>query len=71
MPIAFAETKETMNLQAPAFEDPAMNQKRAHILLSETQEIVNRLSANDSQMMAQDFSICIGWRRVKICLTIE
>lgn len=71
MPIQFVETEEPMNLEAPAFEDPTINQKRAHILLSETQEIVNRLSANDSRMMAQDFSICIGWRRVKICLTIE
>lgn len=71
MPIEFTESQETMKFEAPTLEEPAINQKRAHVLLSETQQLVDRMSGIDLRMMAQDFSICIGWGQVKVCLTIE
>ena len=71
MPIEFTEPQSPMKFQAPTLEDSAIIQKRTNVLLSETQEIVNRFSGNYSEMMAQDFSICIGWGRVKLCLTVE
>jgi|GEM_PF-2813191 hypothetical protein len=71
MPIVFTPLEESMKYQEPSPEDSAMNQKYASILLSETQEMVNRLNGNNSEMMSERFSICIGWRRVKICLTVE
>jgi len=62
--------EESEKYQEPSLEDSAMNQKYASILLSETQEFVSRLG-NNSDIMSERFTICIGWRRVKICLTIE
>lgn len=70
MPIEFAQTEPTMFKEREAV-DSAIVQKRAHVLLSEAQQIVTRLSEVDSQMMDERFSICIGWGRVKICLTVE
>ncbi|WP_293134849.1 hypothetical protein [Microcoleus sp. bin38.metabat.b11b12b14.051] len=70
MPIEFTQTKEPMNFQEPV-EKSAIVQKRAHVLLSEAQQIVTRLGEVDSRMLAEDFSICIGWGKVKLCLTIE
>ena len=67
MPIEFTQT-EPMNFQE---KDSAIVQKHAQILLSETQQFVARLGEVDSRMLAEDFSICIGWGRVKICVTIE
>jgi len=52
-------------------ERNAIEQKQIAVLLNETQQVVNRLTESNSQMMSQDFSICIGWGRVKICLTVE
>ena len=71
MPIEFTEPQEPMKFQAPTLEDSAIIQKRANVLLSETQQVMERLSEIDSRMMAQDFSICIGWGRIKVCLTVE
>ena len=71
MPIEFTtQTEESMNFQEPV-EDSAIVQKRAHVLLSEAQQIVTRLGEVDSRMLAEDFSICIGWGRIKVCLTVE
>jgi hypothetical protein len=70
MPIQFTESQEAMKYQPP-IEDSAILQKQATILLSESQQVVERMSGIDSQMMAQDFSLCISWGRVKVCLTIE
>ena len=66
MPIEFIQTEE-----AVIEEDSATIHKRTCILLSEAQQVVGRLSEIDLQMMAQDFSICIGWGRIKVCLTVE
>jgi len=52
-------------------ERNAIEQKQIAVLLNETQQVVNRLTESNSQTMSQDFSICIGWGRVKICLTVE
>lgn len=70
MPIEFTQLEEPMKFQAP-LEDSAMLQKQASILLSESQQIIDRMNGIDAQMMSQDFSICISWRRVKVCVTIE
>ncbi|MEG4286259.1 hypothetical protein QUB68_24315 [Microcoleus sp. A006_D1] len=70
MPIEFTESQQTMKYQTP-MEDSAMLQKQASILLSESQQVIDRMNGIDSRIMAQDFSLCIGWGRVKVCVTIE
>jgi len=67
MAIAFTDLQEPIKEYSP--EDSAMNQKSALILLSETEKIVGQL--NQSDLMRERFSFCIGWRRIKICVNFE
>lgn len=72
MPIEFTElTKTEQPMKEASPEDSAIIQKRTSVLMGEVQQVMERVNAIDSRVIAQDFSICIGWGRVKLCLTIE
>jgi len=67
MAIAFTDLPEST--KAEFAEDPAMKQKNALVLLSETEKIVGQLSQSD--LMTERISLCIGWRRIKICVHFD